>query len=176
MESHTAKERKLKADIIQKNSLSKKLQKHLSAIRRWTEELNKTHRLRRQRKLKASITRYQEQVVRLRDELLRRCDTLETRIKKEMAYSEEEVKAFKTRLTKDVKALQKTQQNLEETEKDKTASKADPAIKPRLEKLLKEEFQKVKKDEKALKSEERDKALFTLELKRMALERKLYGS
>jgi len=171
MKSRTAKERKLKTDIVQKNVIRKDLEKRLSTIRRWTEALSRTHRLQRKKKLEASIARYKDQAEHLKKELLSKDEELEKRIKEEMAYSEEEIEAFRTRLNRGAKELQKAQKKLEETKSQKS-----PETKPRLEKLLKEESNKVKRDEKELKSEERDKALFTLELKRIALERKLYGS
>ncbi len=176
MKSHTAKERKLKTDITQKNALRRNLEKRLSAMRWWTQELSKTRNLQKRKKLEASITRYKEQVERLKKELLSKDEELEKRIKEERTYSEEEIKAFQSQLDRDIKAFQNTQKKLEETKKGEGKTQKTPAMKSHLEKLLKQESARVKKDEKELKSEERDKVLFTLELKRIALEQKLYGS
>jgi len=174
MKSHTAKERKLKTDITQKNALRRNLEKRLSAINRWTGELSKTRNLQRRKKLEASIARYQDQVEHLKKELLNKDEDLEKRIKEERTYSEEEIKAFQSQLDRDIKAFQKTQKKLEETKKSEGKTEGTPATKGRLEKLLKQESARVKKDEKELKAEEKDKVLFTLELKRIALEQKLY--
>jgi hypothetical protein len=46
--------------------------------------------------------------------------------------------------------------------------------KRRLEKMLADESKKISESEKELVSEKRDEALFTLELKRIALEKELY--
>lgn len=179
MESHTAKERKLKTDIIEKNILRRDLKKKFSAINRWKKKLNQTNNLQKRKKMESSIVRYQDGIEPLMKELLHMGEDLEKRIKDEMNYSEEEITAFQTNLEKHAKELERIQDNLkkedakpEESDKDRPSQ----GSKFQLAKLLKEEVKKMRKDEKELKSEERDKALFTLELKRIALDRKIFGS
>jgi len=175
MEAHTKKERKLKSEIIQKNILRKDLQKRLSSINRWTEKLAQTKNLQKQKRIEASIDRYQKRIELLKKELILMCEDLENRIKEEMAYSEEEVKAFHASLEQSTKELKKVQQSLEEAEKKDDTSEKSQETKPRLKRLLREETKKIKRDEKELQSEERDKALFTLELKRIALDREMFS-
>ncbi|MFH1941352.1 MAG: hypothetical protein ABIL68_04550 [bacterium] len=174
MEAHAGVERKLKTDIIRKNILRKDIEKKFLAITRWTEQLQTSRNKQKRKKMEASAARYREQIAPMKIQLLSMGEDLEKWIKEEMAYSEEEVKAFQARLEKDTKELQKVQKNLEEAEKKKTDEKT-PENKHAIKKLLKEESDKVKKDEQELESEEKDKSLFTLELKRIAVERKLYG-
>lgn len=176
MEAHTAKERKLKSDIIQKNILRKDLLKRLSTVNRWTEKLTQIKNLQKQKKIEASIARYQEGIEPLKKELILMCEDLENRIKEEMTYSEEEVKAFQASLQKSIKELKKVQKSLDEADKKDDKSEKSPETMPRLKRLLREETKKIKRDEKELQSEERDKVLFTLELKRIALDRELFSA
>lgn len=175
MEAHTAKERNLKSDIIQKNILRKDLQKRLSTINRWTEKLAQTKNLQKQKKIETSIARYQEGIEPLKKELILMYEDLENRIKEEMAYSEEEVKAFHASLEQSTQELKKVQKSLDEAEKKDDKSEKSPETKPRLKRLLREETKKIKSDEKELQSEEKDKLLFTLELKRIALDKELFS-
>ena len=179
MESHTAKERKLKTDIIEKNILRKDLKKKLSAISRWKKKLDQTNNHQKRKKMESSLVRYQDGIEALTKELLSMGEDLEKRIKDEMTYSKDEITAFQTSLEKHAEELKKIQESIkkedakpEESDKDRPSQES----KFHLAKLLKEEVKKMKKDKKELKSEERDKALFTLELKRIALDRKIFGS
>jgi hypothetical protein len=175
MEAHAGVERKLKADIIRKNILKRDLEKKFSAINRWTENLQKLKNNQKRKKLEASIARYREQAESMKSRLLRMDEDLEKRIKEEMAYSEEEIKTFKVRLGKHTEELQKAKKSLEEAQKEKT-DEQKPETKHTIKKLLKEESKKVKKNEQEIQSEENDDALFTLELKRIAVEQKLYAT
>lgn len=178
MDAHTAVERKLKADIISKNQIRKDVEKRLTAIRRWQDALSAKKNEQKRARIKRSIARYQADVDRMKEELLRSGEELEKRIKAEMAYSEEEIKDFENRLDKDLKAMEKAKKALEEEGKKeegpKDESKAESI--PNLKKRLSEDLKKIAADEKELKSEERDKILFTIELKRIAMERKLFRS
>ena len=87
MEAHTAKERKLKSDIIQKNIVRRNLQNRLSAIHRWSEQLTNLHNHQKHKRIEASIKRYQEQIDHLQKELFRMGEGLEKEIKEEMTYS-----------------------------------------------------------------------------------------
>lgn len=179
MDAHTAKERRLKTDIIEKNVLRRELERRLSQMNRWQEELTKVKKQRKKKKLEGTIDRYQSCIEDMKKELLQLDDDLEKRIKKEMTYSEEEIKSFQKDLEKHAKGLQKVQDSLKEAEKEKEPAEGEaqtPEKKIHLKKLLKEEVKKVEQDKKELKSEERDKEIFTLELKRITLDRKLYSS
>ena len=179
MDEHTTKERRLKIDILKKNVLRKKLQKRLLSLDNWTEKLTHKKNKQHQKRLHKSITRYQDEIEPLKKELLELGDDLEKRIKGEMSYSEEEIKAFQESLDQETKTQEKAKKELEASEKKdekkENAEKTQEKI-PSLKKLIKEEIKKVKTAEKELKSEEHDKALFTLELKRIAMERKLYSN
>jgi len=177
MDKHTPIERQLKTDIIRKNLLRKSLQKKLFSIRRWSELLLKSPKNQQKKRYQDSIDRYTVQIGGLKKELLKRNETLEKRIISEMKFSEDEVKTFQAELKKEVKALDKIQKELDETsEKQKsTKNKIELQLKKRrLVKMLADESKKMSESEKELVSEKRDEALFTLELKRIALEKELY--
>jgi hypothetical protein len=177
MDKHTPIERRLKTDIIRKNLLRKSLQKKLFSVRRWSELLLKSPKNQQKKRYQESIDRYMAQIGFLKKELLKRNETLEKQIQKEMKFSEDEVKAFQAELNKELKALEKIQKELDETsEKEKSArNKNEVQLKKRrLEKMLADESKKMMESEKELISEKRDEALFTLELKRIALEKELY--
>ncbi len=177
MDEHTTKERRLKCDILEKNVLRKALQKRLLTLDQWTEKLSNKKNNQHQKRLNNSVSRYQEEIEPLKKELLQMGDDLEKRIKDEMAYSEEEIKTFQASLDEEAKTLEKAQKDMEASKKKekKEADKTTEKI-PGLKRLIKEEMKKVKTAEKELKSEEHDKALFTMELKRIAMERKLYSN
>lgn len=177
MNTHTAVERRLKADINDKNILRKEMEKDMAAVRRWKATLDKTKSLQKQKKLMESITRYEFMIDTYRAELIEWGEELEDRIREEMAYSEEEVKAFQADLDKHLKEVKKIEADMAKAEKEKKGEEGE-GVKPAkvgLNKLLKSEIKKIQQDQKELQSEERDKALFTLELKRIAVERELYG-
>ena len=179
MDVHTAKERRLKSDIVENNVLRRELEKRISKVRLWTEEIAGSKNHRRKKKLQQSVTRYQACVDDLKQELLLKDEDLEKRIKEEMAYSEDEIKVFQADLEKHVKELRKIEASLEAAKKEKHVPKAEEQAavkKVHLRKLLKQEAKKIKLDEKELVSEERDEAIFTHELKRIALDRKLFGT
>ena len=175
MEARTNQERRLKADIIRKNILRKDLEQCMSAIDRWETGLQQTRSKQKQQKRRTSIARYEQKAEPLKKKIVEMGADIEKRIKKEMAVSEDEIKAFEDKLKKELKEFNTLQKKLEETEKKKPKPET-LNLRRTLERRLKEEFKAIEKDKAELKSEERDKILFTQELKRIALERQLYGA
>ena len=179
MDTHTTKEKQLKSDIAEKNIIRRELEQRLVRVHRWNDDIARTKNSRRKKKLESTIARYKVQIDDLKEELLCMNEDLEKRIKEEMAYSEDEIKAFQNDLEKHAKELQKIKETLTEDEKEKQnpeKEKQAAADKFHAQKLLKAEARKIRQDEKELESEARDKALFTLELKHIALDRKLFGA
>jgi hypothetical protein len=180
MENHTALERKLRADLMQKNVMRKSLEKKLSRIDAWNQILEKTHNPRKKAKLSGSISRYQEETENLKKELFVINEDLEKRIKAEMKFSEDEIKNFQKQLEQDQAELNKVKAKIEDVKKDETKAKTKTDLslvekRIRLEKLLKADTKKVQEDIKELDSEARDKALFTLELKRISVDKTLFN-
>ena len=177
MDTHTTKERQLKSDIAEKNALRRELEKRLARVSRWREDVAQTKNHKRKKKLESTIARYQTTIEDLKQQLLCMNDALEKRIKEEMAFSEDEIKAFQADLEKHSKELKKIKVALTEADKEKqTPEKEAAANEFHAQKLLKAEARKIRQDEKELESEARDKALFTLELKHIALDRKLFSA
>ena len=119
MDTHTTKERQLKSDIAEKNALRRELEKRLARVSRWREDVAQTKNHKRKKKLESTIARYQTTIEDLKQQLLCMNDALEKRIKEEMAFSEDEIKAFQADLEKHSKELQKIRVALTEADKEK---------------------------------------------------------
>ncbi len=194
MKARTATERNLKHDINQKNILRRDLEKRWAAVKRWKAQLETSKKKLHRNKIESSIARYEKEIEILLAELLRRSEDLEKRIKKEMAISEDEIKAFQADREKHAEAVKKAEKALEakeeksakkKTDEDKAAEEGSeapgtdeksPEATQTLKKKLAEEKKKVRQDEKELTSEERDKILFIEELKRIAEDKKSYSA
>jgi len=179
MNNHTAVERKLKTDIYEKNRVRKILFKHIATLNRWEVKQENASSKKLQRKLAGSIARYQAEMDILIQILQLMNDDVEKRIRDEMTFSEDEIKAFQKKLEVNAKTLEETKKELKNAKKAKDKSDSDtPSPQPQihLKKLLKAEIKQIQADEAELVSEERDKILFTHELKRITLDRTLFSA
>ncbi len=182
MNQHNIQERQLKSDIHFKNELRRDLAGSLKQLHNWQEKLTTIKNTRKEKKLGTTVSRYADYINELKLFLVPVLDDLEDRIKSEMNFSKEEIDSFQEEIKAETvqaadarKAFDKAKALLENTEGDK---KADPdALKVAREayskafKAFRLEKAELETAEKELKSELRDREIFTRELKRIMVER-----
>ena len=178
---HTPVEKRLKRDINAKNEIRRDLEKRVSLVRRSSEKLKKCKNHQKTSRYNSTIKRHRIQVEQLRVELLQSNEDLEKRIREEMEYSEKEVEEFKTRLQKETKEMEEARSKLEKIKaarkiSEKTEDQEDLARKTaRATIRLLRETTDVEQIEKELSSEEKDKILFTHELKTIESDKLIYS-
>ena len=200
IQEHTPIERKIKTDIILKNTLRKQLEKKLGRLKKWEQLLTKTKNNRKSKKYKNNIIRYLDTINKLKPDTKGRIDDLEKRIKEEIKYSEDEIKQLQEMNKKEysemldaekllIKAEQgklddKEKLEIAETSLEKYEAQAGDEQKGKIffpkeyllikaKKRLKKETKDKKDVEKEMKSEEKDRILFDSELKRMIMEKEI---
>ncbi len=181
MSDHTKVERKLKTDIHYKNTLFRDLLASVHLLHEWQTRLAGLRNIRKEKKLRGSIARHMEFINNLSEYLAAHLDDIESNIKEEMKFSVKEVEGFHKELETDKKLAEAAKAAF-----DKAKANAESADEDNLEpaelKVLHAEYskswrafrrEKHKLDEvkDELKSEERDKEIFSRELKRIIVER-----
>ncbi len=182
MNQRTVQERQLKSDIHFKNELRRDLAESLKQLHSWQEKLGTIKNTRKEKKLGETVARYADYIHELKLFLTPVLDDLETRIKDEMSFSEEEITAFRNEVAGETvqaaearKAFEKAREALQSAESDK---KVEPEELQAAREAYSKAFRafrlestelKIAKEE--LASELRDKEIFTRELKRIMVER-----
>ncbi|KKM86491.1 hypothetical protein LCGC14_1278420 [marine sediment metagenome] len=205
--------KKLKHDINQKNKTRREIEKRITAVRLWKDELESSKCFQKQKRYSASIKRYIAEIEGLRTKLNQMNEGLDKRINELGGFSVSEIKESRSQLEQEIRNME-NDGNLKE--KKSRRSKDIEGIKNAREKLaeLKGKGGLQRKIEKANKQltediaevehvtgkivklssrlrkvskgagpggekmapEEKDKYLFTQELKRIVCERAIYGS
>lgn len=181
MNEHTIQERKLKSDIHYKNALRKDLVESIRQLHEWQEKLAVIRNKRKEKKLLRTVHRYQAFIEDLRSFLSPLLDDLESSIKEEMSFSEEEITQFSTEVKEETELAEQARLAF-----DKARDAADQATDKKLEpedlKALRDSYSKawrafrlekhkLEEVEEELQSEEVDRKIFERELKRIQVER-----
>jgi hypothetical protein len=182
LSDHNLVERKLKRDINFKNALRKDLVASVQQLHKWQEKLTGIQNVRKAKKLEKSVRRYADYVEDLRAFLTPMLNELETRIRTEMEFSEEEITQFREEVKEETDLAQKAREAFMRARDTLGSAEEDTRIEP-------EELAKLKSDysaafrafrlekhklidaEEELKSELVDREIFKLELKRIMVER-----
>jgi hypothetical protein len=183
LSEHTPVERKLKKDINFKNALRRDLVGSVQQLHRWQERLHEIGNARKARKLEKTVRRYADYIDDLRGFLAPMLDDLESRIKAEMKWSEEEIRTFSDEVKEETGLARKAREAfMRARDVLGAAEDEDRKIEP-------EELAKLKTDytaafrafrlekhrlleaEEELQSELVDREIFKLELKRIMVER-----
>lgn len=192
IKQHNPIERKIKADIIEKNTQRKILEKDINMVKKWNELISKTSSIRKKKKYLNGIKRYAEYIQNGKTIVTNMIKDLEKRIKDEMKYSEKEIKDLQDSYKKEYDELVTAEEKVmkaksgtlsdeekksligiifDENGKEKKLPKEYVIAKAM--KKFKKEMKDVKDVHKEITSEEKDKALFENELKRMSVEKEL---
>ena len=195
---HTIVEKKIKRDIVLKNTILKKIQRMNAQVTRWQARAEATGNRRWQKKYRATIRRFLEEIYRLQPGARKMIDDLDDRIQEELNFSRQEVQTFqkdlaeeKTRMDKVTGDLEAVERKLKEEDqllktitdesgtqarKLKEQLKKDQARARRLKRKGEQEARQVEKLEGELKSEAVDKKILTEELRRIEKEKKMIAS
>jgi hypothetical protein len=92
IKTHTIVEKKIKTDIIQKNTLRKELTRKIREIKRLSDLLQKTKNRKKRKRYKKDIERHIPGIREKKKQLSEMINDLEKRISEEMKYSEKELK------------------------------------------------------------------------------------
>lgn len=187
MDEHTRVERILKRDIHLKNLLRKDLLGHMGQVHTWQDKLSSVKNNRREKRLRGSIARYAAYIDELRGYLVPMLDDVESRIKAEMSFSEEEIEGFRGDVEKEKlavlearKAFEQARSALEEAEGRSGDGREEDmaALKQTFSgayRALRLEKHRLDDASGELESEFRDKDFFEQELKRIFLEKQLFA-
>ena len=206
IKKHNIVERKIKQDIVKKNTIRKQLTGEVRKVVRWAELLKTTVNRRKRKKYVKNIERYVPQITKNKKIVIDLIDSLEKRMKDELLYSEKEISELKQTYKKEYEEMIKvrkilikakegslSEKEIEEIagatitniikQQDKQDKAGDSGEKEiiipkevllaKAQKKLNKEAKDVKKVDKELDSEEKDKILFQNEIKRMILEREI---
>ena len=181
MGEHTILERKLKTDIHYKNAVRRDLVDSVRQLHEWQERLNNLHNIRREKKLRKTVDRYRGFIEDMRTFLSPMLDELEDSIKEEMSFSEDEIKEFKQEVQEETILATEARIAFEKA-RDAADNSVDSKLEPDELVALKEAYSKAwrafrlekhRLDEanEELKSEQTDRDIFKMELKRIHVER-----
>jgi len=195
---HTIVEKRIKRDIVLKNTMLKKMRRMNAKALRWREQANTVGNRRRQKKYRATVGRFLDEISRLRPVAQEMIEDLDERIHEELNFSREEVRTFKEDLAEEKARMDKVAGELkavrEKLKKDtdslegipeesaarareiKEELKKDQARARRLKKKEEEEARQVEALKGELKSEAVDEKIMTEELKRIEEEKKIIAS
>gem|GEM_PF-5719813 len=192
IKEHNIIEKKIKADIIKKNTIRKKLQKQINMVLDYNKLLNNTKCDRKKKRYIAGIKRFMINIGKNKIIVSDLIKNLEKRILDEMKYSESEIKELQDSYKKEFAEMISAEEKLNLAKVDKLTDDEKKEIAgifgsedikevnipkefilAKLSKKVKKEKKDVKNVEKELKSEEKDKILFQNEIKRMGLEKVL---
>ncbi len=181
MNDHTTMERRLKTDIHYKNAVRRDLVDSVRQLHDWQEKLNKLHNIRKEKKLRKTVERYRGFIEDMRSFLSPLLDELEEGIKEEMSFSEDEIEEFKQEVQEETKlaseariAFEKARDASDKAEGDKVEPDELVALKEAYSKAWRAfRLEKHRLDEASeeLESEQTDREIFKMELKRIHVER-----
>jgi uncharacterized protein YeeX (DUF496 family) len=203
IKKHNIVERKIKSDIIKKNTVRKELTGEIRKVARWAKQLETVVNQRRKKRYVQNIERYVPKIKKNKKMVLDLINDLEARIKAELKYSEQEIadlqKTYKKEYDEIVAArkvlLKAEKGNLSESEieelagisilemvkdetgEDKTGEKKisipREVLLAKAQKKLIKESKDLEKVTQEMSSEQKDKILFKGEIKRMLFEREV---
>ena len=101
IKKHNIIERKIKSDIVKKNTLRKQLTGNIGKVVRWAQLLETTVNRRKRKRFVKNIERYVPEITKNKKIVLDLIDDLETRIKDELKYSEKEISELKETFKKE---------------------------------------------------------------------------
>ena len=99
-------EKKLKQDILKKNTLRSEIESRLKTVSRWQNKLTNLKSFQEQRKYSDSIKRYISQIERLRLKLNRINEDVEKNIRAVGKFSDSEVKDFCLQLEQEISDIE----------------------------------------------------------------------
>ncbi len=181
MSEHTIIERRLKTDIHYKNTVRRNLVDSVRQLHNWQEQLNQIHNIRKEKKLMKTVERYRGFIEDMRTFLSPMLDELEEDIKEEMSFSEDEIKEFKEEVQEETKLASEARIAFEKA-KDAAEGAEDKKLEPEALTALKEAYSKawrafrlekhrLEEARDELESEQTDREIFKMELKRIHIER-----
>ena len=200
IKQHNIIEKRIKTDIVCKNTIRKELEKKLKLVENWSNYLQEPSKIRLKKKYLKNIQRVLPQIKNKKQILKDLIADLEKRIIKELKFSETEIAELEKVYKKEYEELVKAQNTLlkvkkgalsEEEKIDISGTSIDTLVKVQGEneepkyifpkefllakanKRLSKEKKDVKEVNKELDSEDKDKTLFEKELKRMGIEREI---
>ncbi|MBN2439908.1 MAG: hypothetical protein JXJ04_01125 [Spirochaetales bacterium] len=203
IKKHNIIERKIKYDIVMKNTLRKQLTGEIRKVVVWAEQLKTAVSRRKRKRYVKNIERYVPIITKNKKIVLDLINKLETRITTELKYSEKEIADLKQNYKKEydemlaarkvlIKAKQGTlsEKEIEEiaglsiadmvTENENPGDEGKKKVVipkevllAKARKKLNKEAKDVQKVEKEIDSEEKDTVIFKNEIKRMIFEREI---
>ena len=181
MNDHTVAERRLKTDIHYKNTMRRDLVYSVRRLHDWQEELSRIQNKRKEKKLQGTVKRYKDFIVDMQSFLAPLLDELEAAIKEEMDFSEEEIVQFKEEVKEETdlaakarEAFNKARENVETNDETKLEPEELAALREAYSKAWRAfrlEKHRLEEAETELKSEQTDRKIFEMELKRIHVER-----
>ncbi len=121
----TTVEKKLKNDILEKNTLRNEIEGYVGSVSQWRDKLVNLKNFQGQTKYAASIKRYVSRIEGLRLEFNQLNEEVERNIREMGKFSDADVKAFSSKLEQEVsKYIGETEKNLS---KKKIIIKINPA-------------------------------------------------
>lgn len=181
MNEHTVAERKLKTEIHYKNTLRRDLVYSVRQLHEWQEKLAVTANLRKAGKLRGTIERYRGFIADLRSFLVPMLQEIEEAIRTEMNFSETEIAQFRAEVGEEMQsaalareAFRKASTSLESADRSRLAPEELAAMKQAYSKAWRAfrlEKHRLNASTGELASEQTDRQIFELELKRIQVER-----
>jgi hypothetical protein len=181
MNDHTVAEKKLKTEIHYKNTLRRDLVYSVRQLHDWQEKLASIGNVRKDRKLRGTMERYQSFISDLRSFLVPLLNELEEAIQAEMSFSEKEIAQFRAEVSEEMKiaaeareAFQKARTGMEAADRVRMTPEELAVLKQSYSKAWRAfRLEKHKLDHSAgeLASEQTDRKIFEIELKRIQVER-----
>jgi len=181
MNQHDAVERKLKTEIHYKNTLRRDLEYSVRQLHEWQEQLAVSGNLRKSKKLRGSIERSRAFISDLRSFLAPMLDEIEAAIRQEMSFSEKEIEQFRAEVDEEMKtaaaareAFQKASARVDDAGAARPTPEELAALKTAYSKAWRAfrlEKHKLDSSAGALASEQTDRGIFEIELKRIQVER-----
>ena len=179
---HSSVERSLRSDVEMRHKLKNELGKKRSNISRLTQKLERAKKNRSNSRYSATIARLSAESEALEYSLYEANVDLQKRIADEMAFSEEEIQAFKEQYEQQYAEMEETAGKLKDIEEGAAGSVAGetsedgPPTKElmaaRTKRVLMREQKAVAGIQKEINSEERDKVFFARELQEIMAELK----
>jgi len=184
MARHNPRERRLFADLDEKNRIAGEFRRLSSRARHWQDRLRRGPSRRWRAQYRNSLNRAEERLAELRAALLASAEDLKARIQEEQKLSEAEVKQFEKQYEKEVAELKKAREAaaaakeaIAEARAGARETEQAAAVLSELRRKswsaarnLRREASELKKAEQEIASEEQDKAVLTHELRRILAE------
>jgi hypothetical protein len=123
IQAHTSVERKIKTDIIKKNTLRKELTRDIRKMKRLSDLLKKTRNRKKRKRYIKNIDRHIPGIRGKKKQLSVMIGDLEKRIGEEMKYSEKEMKELEQTYKKEYEDMVQSQNLLLKAQKNRLSDK-----------------------------------------------------